>query len=224
MKLKDVLTIVNPKTYQVAKDNKIFAYMDKIPTADDIYYQVSQYKNKRSKKRCTMYWPLIILASLFNRPITPQMEENLREFAIKNGYVIGQGNSADQGVETVIVYNNQLLSTNYKNLAVRYEDTVLSPTFDKPLDKGLGIQVSIKASSDFFRQIKAGVIDNPDACAGNLFHIISLFKHKDWYQFIDSDSKHSRAWISEVNLMNLLVNNAIFPRCRVLVPIIKLNG
>lgn len=219
MKVSDIFTVLVPATFQVKLDAKLHSYIDKLPVYDDIIYQVSQYKNKRSKKRCTLYWPFTLINSLFNRKPTLWAEEELRDFALKNGYVAGVGNDADKGVIVNVLLNNK--KYNLKETVIRYEDVVLWQTWDKVLSKGLGIQVSIKASSLFFQQMKEGKIQWP-WLAGKLFHIISIFKDKNWYMFVDSDSKHSRASVSKEQLQSMLKENAMFPRCRVILPVIKL--
>jgi len=220
MKLSDVFTIIKPNEYRVVKNDKAIKYVSNLKWYDDLIFQHNQYDEERSRNWCTLYWPLNCISSLFNREVTAERETALWDYAITQWYKPWVWDSAEHGMIVNAQFNNK---GKTKELIVRYEDQPFSKTFDIPLDKGLGIQTGGRFSSDFFTQIKAGRITKPETCKGNLWHIIALFKHPEWYQFVDSDRKASRCIVTKADLKKMLDLGILYSTCRVIVPIVKLT-
>lgn len=80
-----VNSTIDPKSHDWLVDNapEVMEYLKNAPVQDDLFYQYNQYDRVEQRIACTLFNYLIILSSIFNQPITPDQEQEVVDFAIK---------------------------------------------------------------------------------------------------------------------------------------------
>lgn len=215
---------IDPKSHDWLVDNapEVMEYLKNCPPQDELFYQYNQYDRVEQRIACTLFNYLIILSSIFNQPITPEQEQEVVDFAIKEGNFNPKwGNSSSTSARAVFKrWNNKY----HDKQAVYFQTTRFSEAFNLAIEKGLGVSITVKGRKDgankFFKMLLAGEIKMDTNLKVTQGHNISLWKG---YKFRDSDTKSSVAVCKKEVLDEMIKQWAVFPTVRIVVPLSKIS-
>lgn len=219
-----VNSTIDPKSHDWLVDNapEVIEYLKNCPPQDELFYQYNQYDRVEQRIACTLFNYLIILSSIFNQPITPEQEQEVVDFAIKEGNFNPKwGNSSSTSARAVFKrWNNKYPDKQ----AVYFQTTRFSEAFNLAIEKGLGTSITVKGRKDgankFFKMLLAGEIKMDSNLKVTQGHNISLWKG---YKFRDSDTKSSVAVCKKEVLDEMIKQWAVFPTVRIVVPLSKIS-
>lgn len=219
-----VNSTIDPKSHDWLVDNapEVMEYLKNCPPQDELFYQYNQYDRPSQRIACTLFNYLIILSSIFNQPITPEQEQEVVDFAIKEGNFNPKwGNSSSTSARAVFKrWNNKYPDKQ----AVYFQTTRFSEAFNLAIEKGLGTSITVKGRKDgsnkFFKMLLAGEIKMDANLKVTQGHNISLWKG---YKFRDSDTKSSVAVCKKEVLDEMIKQWAVFPTVRIVVPLSKIS-
>lgn len=223
-RLMTINSTIDPKSHDWLVDNapEVMEYLKNCPPQDELFYQYNQYDRPSQRIACTLFNYLIILSSIFNQPITPEQEQEVVDFAIKEGNFNPKwGNSSSTSARAVFKrWNNKYPDKQ----AVYFQTTRFSEAFNLAIEKGLGTSITVKGRKDgsnkFFKMLLAGEIKMDANLKVTQGHNISLWKG---YKFRDSDTKSSVAVCKKEVLDEMIKQWAVFPTVRIVVPLSKIS-
>jgi hypothetical protein len=161
-------------------ENIMLENLAKSPIADNIRISYSQYANPKTKSACTLFSPLWVISSIFNKRLTQEEIMECRDYAEKNfWYKVGKGMYFETGVRCVVKRWNEKFPTMQ---VMYFKSNLGTKEIQMVLDKGYGVCGWYKGNAEYNKDRMDFTLDGTEFGETTYWHATS-YHILDWIKY-----------------------------------------